>query len=52
VRQGLTVEQGAVVALPDPTYAFIRLLERAGWASRLRLPTEQAILARARQEGI
>jgi stearoyl-CoA desaturase (delta-9 desaturase) len=52
VRQGLTVEQGSVVALPDPTYAFIELLERAGWASRLRRPTEQALLARANKEGI
>jgi stearoyl-CoA desaturase (delta-9 desaturase) len=52
VRQGITVEQGAVVALPDPTYAFIELLERAGWASRLRRPTEQALLARANKEGI
>ncbi|MEB3325285.1 MAG: fatty acid desaturase [Cyanobacteriota bacterium] len=48
VRQGLTVEQGAVVALPDPTYGFIRLLERAGWASRLRRPSERALLERAR----
>ena len=48
VRQGLTVEQGAVVALPDPTYGFIRLLERAGWATRLRRPSERALLARAR----
>ncbi|MFM9088156.1 MAG: hypothetical protein ACKOPT_08445 [Cyanobium sp.] len=48
MRQGLTVEQGAVVALPDPTYAVIRLLERAGWASRLRRPSERALLARAR----
>ena len=48
VRQGLTVEQGAVVALPDPTYGFIRLLERAGWATHLRRPSERALLARAR----
>ena len=47
VRQGLTVEEGTVVRLPDPTYWFIQLLERAGWAWRLRLPSSQALLARA-----
>jgi stearoyl-CoA desaturase (delta-9 desaturase) len=36
-----------VVPLTDPTYAFIRLLERAGWATRLRIPSERALLARA-----
>jgi stearoyl-CoA desaturase (delta-9 desaturase) len=36
-----------VVPLPDPTYSFIKLLERAGWAWRLRLPSERALLARA-----
>jgi stearoyl-CoA desaturase (delta-9 desaturase) len=47
VRQGLTVAGGQVLRLPDPTYRFIRLLERAGWAWRLRQPTERALLARA-----
>jgi len=47
VRQGLTLEGGRVVTLPDPTYRFIQLLERAGWASRLRLPSNRALLARA-----
>jgi stearoyl-CoA desaturase (delta-9 desaturase) len=47
VRQGLTVGGGRVVPLPDPTYSFIKLLERAGWAWRLRLPSERALLARA-----
>ena len=33
--------------LPDPTFWFIRLLERIGLADRLRLPTQHALLARA-----
>ena len=47
VRQGFTVQAGRVVKLPDPTYSFIRLLERLGWASRLRIPSDRALLARA-----
>ena len=50
VRQGYTLRHGEVVTLPDPTYRFIRLLERLGWASRLRLPTSRALQARARGE--
>jgi stearoyl-CoA desaturase (delta-9 desaturase) len=46
-RQGFTVRAGAVQLLPDPTYGFIRLLEALGLASRLRIPGEQAMLARA-----
>ena len=47
VRQGFSVRAGRVITLPDPTYSFIRLLERCGWASRLRIPSERALLARA-----
>lgn len=47
VRQGFTVRDGRVVILPDPTYRFIRLLERLGWARNLRIPSERALLARA-----
>ncbi|MFM8260107.1 MAG: hypothetical protein ACKN83_09860 [Vulcanococcus sp.] len=47
VRQGLSVHQGQVQLLPDPTYRFIRLLERLGWAQRLRIPSTHALLARA-----
>lgn len=47
VRQGFSIRSGRVVTLPDPTYSFIRLLERCGWAWRLRLPSERALLARA-----
>lgn len=47
VRQGFGVRDGRLIRLPDPTYRFIRLLERLGWASRLRVPSERALLARA-----
>ena len=47
VRQGITIRNRQVVLLPDPTYRFIRLLERLGLASRLRIPSERALLARA-----
>lgn len=50
VRQGLTVRNGKVVTLPDPTYRFIRLMERLGWAHDLRVPSERALLARARSK--
>ena len=46
VRQGLTLRQGRVVVLPDPTYRFICLLERLGWARQLRIPSQRALLAR------
>ena len=46
VRQGFTVRQGRLITMPDPTYSFIRALERLGWASRLRIPSERAMLAR------
>jgi len=46
-RQGLTLRGGRVVVLPDPTYRFIRLLERCGWARDLRIPSERALLSRA-----
>jgi stearoyl-CoA desaturase (delta-9 desaturase) len=49
VRQGITVEEGKVVWLPDPTFVCIKGLERAGWATRLRHPSERALLARARE---
>jgi stearoyl-CoA desaturase (delta-9 desaturase) len=46
VRQGFTLEQGRVRRVPDPTYAFVRLLEMLGMAWELRLPSEQALQAR------
>jgi stearoyl-CoA desaturase (delta-9 desaturase) len=47
VQQGLTIRNGQVGLLPDPTYRFILLLERCGLASHLRRPGERALLARA-----
>ena len=46
VRQGFTLRSGRLQELPDPTYRFIRLLERCGWAWNLRIPGERALLAR------
>jgi stearoyl-CoA desaturase (delta-9 desaturase) len=46
-RQGFSLRAGRVVHLPDPTYRFIRLLERLGWASEVRLPSDRALVARA-----
>ena len=46
-RQGLSLRQGLVVILPDPTYRFICLLVRLGWAERIRIPSQQALLAAA-----
>jgi stearoyl-CoA desaturase (delta-9 desaturase) len=45
-RQGLTIRNAQLVLLPDPTYRFIRLLEQLGLASRLRIPSPRALLAR------
>jgi len=50
-RQGYTVRDGAVRSLPDPTHGFIRLLEILGLASHLRIPAEEAMLARAADDG-
>jgi stearoyl-CoA desaturase (delta-9 desaturase) len=50
-RQGLTVRGGQVVRLPDPTYRFISLMERLGWARDLRLPSDRALLSMARTAG-
>ncbi len=48
VRQGYGVRGGRIRPLPDPTYVFIRGLERLGWADRLRLPAAEDLLERAR----
>lgn len=47
-RQGFSLRDGQVVLLPDPTYRFIRLLADLGLASRLRVPSPRALLARSR----
>ncbi|WP_255003889.1 acyl-CoA desaturase [Cyanobium sp. HWJ4-Hawea] len=46
-RQGFTLRGGQLRLLPDPTYRFIRLLQWFGWASKLRIPSDRALLARA-----
>ncbi|MEX0588272.1 MAG: acyl-CoA desaturase [Cyanobium sp.] len=46
-RQGFTLRAGHLRLLPDPTYRFIRLLESCGWAWDLRVPSDQALLARS-----
>jgi len=47
-RQGFTLQAGQVRVLPDPTYVFIRFLERCGLASRLIVPSQGDLLDRAR----
>jgi stearoyl-CoA desaturase (delta-9 desaturase) len=46
-RQGFTLGNGGLRLLPDPTYRFILLLQRMGWAWDLRIPSQRALLARA-----
>ncbi len=46
-RHGFSVQEGKVVYLLDPTYSFIRLLERLCLASNLRLPSEAELLQAA-----
>ncbi len=48
-RQGITVRAGQIVLLPDPTYRFLRLLERLGLVRHLRIPSDRALLTRAEQ---
>ncbi|MEM6435928.1 MAG: acyl-CoA desaturase [Cyanobacteria bacterium P01_D01_bin.115] len=47
-RHGITLRADRVVYLPDPTYRFIKLLERVGLATRVKVPKERHLLARAR----
>lgn len=47
-RHGITIRDGQVIYLPDPTYSFIKLLEFFKLASKLRLPSEKDLLAKAR----
>lgn len=47
-RQGITIRDGKVVYLPDPTFRFLKVLEFLGLASKLRVPTEAELLARAK----
>jgi stearoyl-CoA desaturase (Delta-9 desaturase) len=44
-RHGITLKAGRVVYLPDPTFAFIKLLAFFNLAAKLRLPGEAELLA-------
>jgi len=50
-RQGISVRNGQIVLLPDPTYRFIQLLAWLGLAGGLRIPSDRALLARAAVPG-
>lgn len=47
-RHGITLQAGKVVYLPDPTFSFIEFLELLKLASKLRVPAEKDLLARAK----
>ncbi|MEA5512167.1 acyl-CoA desaturase [Crocosphaera sp. UHCC 0190] len=47
-RHGITICAGRVVYLPDPTFSFIKMLEFLRLGSKLRVPVETDLLARAK----
>jgi stearoyl-CoA desaturase (Delta-9 desaturase) len=47
-RHGITIRAGRVVYLPDPTFSFIKILTFLRLATKLRVPSEADLLARAR----
>ena len=47
-RHGITIRDGQVIYLPDPTFSFIKLLEFLKLATKLRLPSEKDLLAKGR----
>jgi stearoyl-CoA desaturase (delta-9 desaturase) len=49
-RHGITIRNGQVVYLPDPTFGFIKLLEFLKLASKLRCPSEKDLLAKAKKQ--
>ncbi|MEE3717615.1 acyl-CoA desaturase [Tumidithrix elongata RA019] len=49
-RHGITIRDGEVVYLLDPTFGFIKMLEFLGLASKLRTPSELDLLASARNQ--
>jgi stearoyl-CoA desaturase (Delta-9 desaturase) len=51
-RQGITIRAGKVVYLPDPTFSFIKMLQFFSLASKLRLPSEKDLLARAKNQSL
>ncbi len=46
-RHGYTIRDGKIARLPDPTYWFIKLLERFNLAWNIKLPSDEYLLARA-----
>ncbi len=51
-RHGMTIHDGKVIYLPDPTFSFIKLLESLKLASKLRLPSEKDLLAKANKQNL
>jgi stearoyl-CoA desaturase (delta-9 desaturase) len=51
-RHGLSIRDGQIIYLPDPTFSFIKLLEFLKLASKLRLPSEKELLARANNQNL
>ena len=51
-RHGITIRDGQVAYLPDPTFSFIKLLEFLKLATKLRLPSEKDLLAKARTQKV
>ena len=49
-RHGITLANGEVVYLPDPTFGFIKMLEFLKLASKLKLPSEKDLLAKAKKQ--
>ncbi|MEM1368180.1 MAG: acyl-CoA desaturase [Cyanobacteria bacterium P01_H01_bin.15] len=48
IRHGITISDGTVKYLPDPTFRFIQLLGYMGLASKFKMPREEKLLAKAR----
>ncbi len=49
-RHGITIRNNRVAYLIDPTFIFIKMLESLKLASKLRVPAEPVLLARARPQ--
>lgn len=47
-RHGITIRNGQVIYLPDPTFSFIKMLEYFKLVSKLKVPTEANLLARSK----
>jgi stearoyl-CoA desaturase (Delta-9 desaturase) len=51
-RHGFSVHEGRVVRLIDPTYSFIRLMEKLGLASNIKIPSDTELLKVAALERV